>query len=150
MRLHLWSRRTLALVWLAGLLAEGMLVAAAVLQGRRERARTVAEWERRFGVSRQPTPAERDSILARVRAAGVTTTMRGDTIVGLNLSPEAQGEVRKFGEAFTQVGRAMGPALATLVVLALVVYGAIPASLIVLTAFWVRSKRRAAGGALAA
>jgi hypothetical protein len=111
---------------------------------RRERARTAAEWERRFGVSHQPTPAERDSMLARLRAAGVTMTMRGDTIVGLTLSPEAGREARKFGEAFAQVGRAMGPALTTVAILALVVYGAIPVALLVLTAFWVRSKRRAA------
>jgi hypothetical protein len=78
MRLHRWSRRTLALVWLGGLLAEGMLVAAAVLQQRRERTRMAAEWSPRFGGSTQPTPAQRDSMLARLRAAEVTIKMRSD------------------------------------------------------------------------
>ena len=150
MPLHLWSRRTLALVWLAGLLAEGTLLGAAVLEQRRARTRMAAEWNARFGGPAQPTPAERDSMLARLRAAEVTMQMRGDTIVGIDLSPDAEREVRKFGEAFAQAGRAMAPALLTVTVLAFAVYGAIPAALLVLTAFWVRSKRSAAVTAPAA
>ena len=143
MPLHLWSRRTLALVWLAGLLAEGMFVGAAALQQRRERTRMAAEWNARFGGPAQPTPAERDSMLGRLRAAGVTMKVRGDTIVGLDLSPDAEREAGKLGEAFAQAGRAMAPALITVTILAFAVYGAIPVALLVLTAFWVRAKRSA-------
>jgi hypothetical protein len=68
---------------------------------------------------------------------------RCGAIVGLNLSPEAERETRQFGEAFAQAGRAMGPALITVAILAFAVYGAIPVALLLLTAFWVRAKRSA-------
>lgn len=144
MSLHTWSRRKLGLIWLVGLAVEGGFVARAAVQERRERARADTEWERQFSTARPETPAEREAMRGRLQTAGIMLKMRGDTIAGVTLSPERKREARKIGEGIGQIVGAMAPALMTLAVLVVATYLAIPISLLVLTLFWVRAKRRAA------
>lgn len=136
-----WSARKLALVWGVGLALEAVPVAAQLAQNRAIARQT--EHERAAMLALQAThpvsPARRDSLLRELREKhGVTILMRGNTVTGIQLSPDAE---RKAEVAATQIGHALQVAAVLAMLFAAVVYLPIPIALVWVTALWVRARR---------
>ena len=143
MPLYTWSRRTIGLTWLAGLVVEASLVGAAAIQARREQARADVEWERTFGPPGRTPAAPSPEALRRLESLGVKLEMRGDTIVHATLSPAAERQARRIGEVVGQVGQAMAPGIARALLFAAAIYLTVPVALLALTLAWAIARWRA-------
>ena len=136
-------RRRLIRLWLVGGLLEILLVAGGAYQVHRANAPTAADSLGIFGGRPVPVPpAVRDSALRGLAAQGISLQLHGDTLVGVQLSPERKREfnkvTRQFGEALTE----MAPLLFAVGFAIMALYLAIPIALVIITIRWRRAARR--------
>ncbi len=135
-----WSKRRLLVVWAVGITLESALFVIPAIQRQRQMARLQREQEQLLKNSRPLSHARRDSILQQLRdSTGVNIVMRGDSILDVTLSTEAQRKLDSAGPAIQSVF--MKIAVAALV-LAAMIYLPIPLVLLGITRVWLREHRR--------
>jgi hypothetical protein len=140
--LKTWSRRTVGLFWVAGLVLETSVVIAGIVHARRDSAQADAKWEQMQGPTfKRGMPLTAEG-LRRLDSAGVKLELHGDTIVSVTLSPEAARVFQGLGGAVRRVATGLAPKFALVFVLNIVLYLAVPGALLALTLAWLHAQRR--------